>query len=96
MEPHDLRRPLEGAEHDGDATVLAQVRDRLDTATGLVQIGHGVVIDDGELLAVPLGRAVHRSSGVERRGGDEEDGLGDHPRAEPLVDRVVPFAHLSI
>ena len=39
VEPHDSRRPVEGAEHHADPAVLAEVRDRLDAAAGEIEVG---------------------------------------------------------
>ena len=39
VQANDLRRPGEGAEHEYDAAVLPQVRDRLDPATDEIDVG---------------------------------------------------------
>src|SRR5581483_8383769 len=41
MQPNDVRRTLERAEHDDDSSILAYVRDGLDAAADKIDIGHG-------------------------------------------------------
>jgi hypothetical protein len=93
VEAHDARRALEGAEHHDDAAVLAEVRDGLDAAAGLVEVGDAARTEDGELAAVALRRAVDVAVRVERRRRHEEDRLGLDEAGEPLVDLVVDPAH---
>ena len=79
MESNDARRSREGAEHDHDATVFLEVRNRLDTAASLVEKGNGAWSRDEELLPVALGRAVEQPVTGEWRGGDEEHRLVAEP-----------------
>ena len=59
VQAHDPRRAREGTEHDHDPAVLPEMRDGLDTTPCLVEEGHRALIENGELVAVALGRAVH-------------------------------------
>ncbi|CAB4926457.1 unannotated protein [freshwater metagenome] len=40
VEAHDVGLAVERVEHDGDATVLAQMRDGLGAAADAIEIGH--------------------------------------------------------
>ena len=94
MQPHDVGRPLEGAEHDGDATVLSQVGGGLGAAAREVEIGDRVLVEHGEGAVEALGGEVDVPVGGEWRGRDEEEVLRLDERAQPSVDRVVQL-HLA-
>ena len=64
VHPHDVRRPLEGAPHQGDAAVLAEVGDGLGVAAGEVEVGDGPLVDDARSRR-PLGERLT----ARRRGG---------------------------
>ena len=51
VQAHDLRRPVERAEHDHDAAVLAQVGDRLDPAAHQVDVREPERAGDAEQAA---------------------------------------------
>ena len=53
----DARRPVEGAEHERDAAVLAEVGDGLGAAAGEVEVGDGVLVEHPEAV-VALRRQV--------------------------------------
>ena len=74
MDPHDARRPFEGAPHQGDPAVLAQMGDRLSSAPGQVQPGDPALAEHTE--AVVASRAqVHVTRVGEWGRSDEEDVL---------------------
>src|SRR6266511_2290624 len=58
IQAHDPRRTGEGAEHEGDAAVVAQVGDGLGAAAGQVQVGDGPLVQDRQGVGVALGREV--------------------------------------
>ena len=88
MEADDPRRPVEGAEHDHDAAVLARVRDRLGAAADEVEIRDLARSEDSEPAQIALRRHVHVAVGGERRRRDEEEMLLLDPGRELLVDLV--------
>ncbi|GAB3904031.1 hypothetical protein GCM10027612_71300 [Microbispora bryophytorum subsp. camponoti] len=55
VHPHDGGRSVEGAPHQADAAVLAEVGDRLGVAAGEIQVGHGEFVDHGERTGQALG-----------------------------------------
>ena len=55
MKADDPWAIAEGTEHQDDPLVLLQVRDRLDTAAGEIEIGHRVIVDHGEGALHALG-----------------------------------------
>jgi hypothetical protein len=75
VEAHDAGRAVERAEHHDDAAVLAEVRDRLHAAAGLVEVGDATRTEDDELVTIALRRAVEVASRVERCRRDEEHRL---------------------
>ena len=94
VQAHDPRAAVEGAEHQADAAVLGQVRDRLGAAAGQIEPGHGVRVEDAERVEsawrdvdVPLCR--------QRRGRHEEEVLLADPRRETVVDLVENLAHAA-
>ena len=93
VQAHDPRRPLEGAEHDADAAVLAQVRDRLGAAAVDVEVGDRVLVEDREGPDRPLGRDVDVALAVERRRGHEEQRLARDPVALVVGELVVDLRH---
>ena len=95
VEPHDLRRTVEGAQHDDDAPVLAQMGDGLRPAADEVEIGDRRGAEDSERVE-PLRRQVHVPGRANRRGRDEEDVLRCDERAERIVDGRVALAHESL
>ena len=96
VEAHDPGRAGEGAEHEDDAAVLTQVRDRLDAAPGEVEIGDPMVVQDGERPLIALGRAVDVAVGVKRRRGHEEHRLGLDEAGQPGVDVGIEAAHFPV
>ncbi|HXR54839.1 MAG TPA: hypothetical protein VN793_07305 [Acidimicrobiales bacterium] len=93
VEAHDPGRAGEGTEHQDDAAVLTQVRDRLGAASGEVQIGGPMVVQDREGPLIALGRAVDVAVGVKRRRGHEEHRLGLDEAGQPGVDVGIKAAH---
>src|SRR3546814_1491462 len=93
-EPKHERRPLEGAEHDRDAPVLAGVSDGLGPAAGEVEVGDGAGPEDPERV-VPLRRHVHVPA-LEGRRRHEEHVLGTVPLGELVVECVHDLAHRRI
>src|SRR5688572_19632079 len=78
MQPHDLRRSIERAEHEDDATVLTQVGDRFDAAAGEVEIGNLTRAEDAKGIE-SLWRTVDESAGIERRRCHEKHPLLPEP-----------------
>ena len=93
VQPEDPRRPLEGAQHDHDAPVLAQVGDRLRAAADHVEVGDGALVEHPQGVDRPLRRDVHVTLAVERRRADEEQRLALDPAAQVIVDAVEDLAH---
>ena len=93
---HDVRRPLERAPHQRDATVFAEVGDRLGVAAGEVEIGHGDLVDDSERAAQPLRREVDGAVAGEGSRTREENVLGLDEGAQPAVDVLVDLSHARI
>src|SRR5690606_17386275 len=91
VQPDDVRGTFEGAEHDGDAAVLTQVRDGLSAAGGEVEVGEGVLVDDRERSVQALRRDVDMPIVTARGGGDEEDPLSLDELTKATVD---PLVHL--
>jgi hypothetical protein len=58
VQPQDPRRVGEGAEHEGDPPVVAQVGDGLGTAAGQIQVGDGLLVQEGEGVGVTLGERL--------------------------------------
>ena len=85
VQPHDPRRPGEGAEHDADAAVLADVRDGLCAAPDVVVVLDRQPVDDAERLDRPFRRHVDVTA-LARGGADEEERLRADPLLEPVVD----------
>jgi hypothetical protein len=54
VQPQNPRRAGEGAEYEGDAPVVAQVGGGLGAAAGEVQVGDGLLVQDGEGVGVAL------------------------------------------
>jgi hypothetical protein len=48
MHPDDIWRTAESAEHQNDATIFFDVRDRFDTAAGQVQVNNGSLVQNLE------------------------------------------------
>ena len=96
VEAHDPWRAREGTEHDDDPAVLPEMSNRLDTASRLVEEGDRALIENSELVAVALGRAVHRALLIERRRRHEEDRLARYPLGQRLVDPVERLRHRCI
>ena len=94
VNPDDSRRPFEGAEHEHDPAVLAEMGDRLDTTAGSVQVPDALRVDHGELAIVALWRAVHEPVARERCRSDEEHRLGQQEARETIVDRGISPTHL--
>lgn len=46
IEPHDLRIPVERAEHEGDPTVVTEMRDRFDPASGEIEVGDEIRVQN--------------------------------------------------
>ena len=72
IEPEDIGRPLEGAEHDGEPAVSLQMRGGLVAAAGSVEIDDGALVDDRERVG-PARRNV--DSRIRRRRRGEEHPL---------------------
>ena len=85
MEPQDVGGTVEGAEHQGDAPVLADVGMGLDARATDVQVGHRAPIENAEGLVVALGRDVHRALRRQGGGGDEGDQL--------VIQLIVDLGH---
>ena len=96
VQSHDAGRSAECAEHHHDPAILTQVGDGLDATPGLVEVGHGALVDDDEFLPIALGRAVHHAFGREWGGRHEEDRLCLEPVGETLIDDLVRPAHPAI
>lgn len=94
VHPDDVGRPLEGAPHQGDPAVLAQMRDRLRGAPGEVQVGHGQFVENGEGAAEPFGGEVDRAVPGQGRGRGEEEGLCLDEGAEAAVDALIGLSHV--
>lgn len=95
MQANDAGRPCEGTEHHDDPAVLPEVSDGLHTAARLVKIGHLALTQDGELVPVALGGAIHQAVPVQWGGGDEEHRLGGDPLRHACVYVVIRFGHTS-
>src|SRR5947209_2218763 len=96
VQAHDLRRAFEAAEHDGDPSVLARVRDRLGAAADEVEVRDLPRPEDPEPAEVALGRDVDVAFRVERSGSDEEEVLALDPGGELLVDAVEDLRHSDL
>ena len=59
VDSDDSRRALEGAEHDHDAPVLAQVGNRFRSGADDVQVGDRARAEDAKRANRALGRDVH-------------------------------------
>ena len=95
VEADDARWPLEGAEHEADTAVLAQVGGRLGPAPDVVVVLDGAPVDDPERVDRPLRRHVHVPARRRRR-RDEEQALASDPAGELVVDRLVDLAHRAL
>ena len=93
VQPHDARRPFEGAEHDRDAPVFAHVRDRLGSAADEVEVRDLTWAEDAKPAHVALRRDVDVPVRRERRRADEEQVLLLDPGGEARVDLVEDLAH---
>ena len=93
VQPDDVGRPVERAEHQHDPPVLTQVGDRLGARPGVVQVGDLERAEHGERPGHALGRDVHPAVGAERCGADEEDRLGQQEPGQTWVDRLENLAH---
>ena len=63
IQAQDPRWAGEGAEHESDAPVVAQVGGGLGAAAGQVKVGDGPFVEDGEGIGVALGREVDVAAG---------------------------------
>ena len=50
VDAQDIGRPLEGAPHQGDAAVLRDMGQGLNAGTAEIEIGQGVIIDNGDAV----------------------------------------------
>src|SRR5262249_18848216 len=94
VQAHDARAPLEGAEHEADAAVLAQVRERLDAAAGEVGVGDLARTEHAEGVQA-LRRAVDQAVVGSRRGRDEEQVLRLDEVPQRAVDRLEDLSHAN-
>ena len=95
VHPDDVRRPLEGAPHQRDPAVLAQMGDGLGVASGEVEVGHGELVEHRERAAQPLGGEVDRAVAGQGCGRGEEDVLRLDEGAEPAVYAFVCLSHVD-
>src|SRR5690606_14985586 len=96
VQPDDRRRSTERAEHQRDPAVVAQVRDGLRAAAGVVQVRHSPRPEHGEGTGHPLWRDVHMSVYTRGCGGHEEHMLLEQEVPEPALDRLIKFSHAPI
>ena len=87
-QPEDAGRALEGAEHDRDPAVLAEVGDRLGAAAGEVEVGDRGGIEHPEGVKA-LGREVDVTVVAGGRGGHEEHRLAPDPLRHRIGHGVV-------
>lgn len=92
MHPDDIWRTAESAEHQNDATIFFDVRDRFHTAAGQVQINNGSLVENLERPAI-LWRTINVASLRQGRCRYEKYLLGRKPSGQFLVNRIVYFAH---
>src|SRR5262245_13689928 len=92
MEPHDLGRTFEGAEHEDDASIGSKVGDGLDAAAEIIEIRYPLRTENAERIQA-LGRNVDVTTGSRRRGSDEEDPLCEDELADGIVQFLVQLAH---
>ena len=96
VQANDPRRPFEGAEHDDDAPVFAQVRDRLRSTPDEVEVGDLPRAEDPEPAEIALRRDVDVPVAGERRRADEEEALRLDPGAELAADFFEDLAYRAI
>jgi hypothetical protein len=90
VEPQDVGRAVEGAEHDGEPPVGPEVGGGLGAAAGAVEIGDRMLVDDRERVR-PARRNVDARAW--RRGSGEEDALPGDEVAMAGVDARELLAH---
>jgi hypothetical protein len=93
VQAHDARRAVKGAQHDHQASVLAQVRDRLGAAADHVEIGDRALVEHAQRSDRPLGRDVDVTRSRQRRARHEEHRLRADPLAQAGVDALEDLAH---
>lgn len=75
VKPHDVGWSGECAEHQYDPAVVSEVRVGFGTAAGVVEVGHPMLVEDGEAALESLWRKVDMPIGRTRHRGDEEHRL---------------------
>ena len=92
IQAQNFRRPLKIAEHQDDPAVFFEMGDRLNPATGQVQIGDGRRAKDSQSIE-PLRRNVDMTLGIERRRPYEEKRLSFDKFPDGIVNRRKKFSH---
>src|SRR5271165_7176098 len=92
MESNDFWCSGECAKHEDDAFVFFQVRDRLDAATGQIQISHRLLVKHAKRPAI-FRRAVHVAFLREGRRCHKKHLLRRKPFSQFPVDRLVSLSH---
>ncbi len=95
VDARDARISRERAGHERDASVLAQVRDRLDAAAGQVEVGDALRPEDAQRV-VSLWRQIDVPAVARRRGRDEEHRLLAPPLRKVGRKRGEAIGHASI
>ena len=95
VDARDARVSRERAGHQRDASVLAEVRDRLDAAAGQVEVGDALRPEDAQRV-VSLWRQVDVPAVARRRGRDEEHRLLAPPLRKVGRERGEAIGHASI
>jgi hypothetical protein len=90
VEPHDVGRSVEGAEHDGEPAVRLEMGGGLVAAAGAVEIGDGALVDDRERIR-PSRR--HVDARIWGCGSGEENALPAYEVAMAGVEARKLLAH---
>src|SRR5579872_1495212 len=92
VQPKYIRWPLECTPHKSDPPILQQMRGRLITAAGKIQIRYGIGRENAESIT-PFWRTVDMAIGRERRRGNEEHPLMRNKRSMRGLDGLGEFCH---
>ncbi len=92
IETEDLRRSVEGTQHDHDATVLLQMCNGLDSAPPRVRVDKLPGAGNAQAIEA-LGRQVDVAVILARCGRNEEHLLVFDEAANPVVNFLIVFSH---
>jgi hypothetical protein len=94
VQPNDARRTLKRTQHDDNAPVLSQMRNRLGAATDVIQIRESVGVKDAKRVE-SLWRQVDVTARTQWTCGDKEHPLGSNELSKGLIDLFVDLTHCA-